>query len=714
MDINKNSGSISNTGANSTNITGTVKGDVIIHKGMTKEELIASLSEVDDIQVIKNTLNEVMNKYDTLNISFKEIYDCFNDKVTQLNYSFNEFIPIFIQKSDDNGKKLDYIIQNIDKSKNNKNSEDYQKLSVEYEKLENEKIELEKEKDELENIIDYLIIEQDSSKKPWLSVPLNETELPKNTSRKGKKYFIKAKNGDRIAQYKLACCIAGDNEQYEYWLTKSAEGGYVKAQESLGYFYYDDDIIRWGNEEKYRFKDNNKAVYWFKKAKENNSTNAIYELGECYLYGYGVEKNYDYAFQLFDLYTKKRPDSDLGWEILEECYSNGYGVTKDSIKADKCKKESLKIMPIKRMKYLLLTDFILFIIAFPVYVVFYFLNYIKLPSLLGGIGLTSLILVLLSVLIMFIYCILWIYYKNKGQTVVKEVFYFEYIKFWKSLFCSMCPLIVIVCSIGFLAGSSIGGNPFWERISVYDYQQYGVFYELYKDGEHYIPVDYLGNKNEITVLTQLNGKEVYFMSFGLFKKVVVAEGMTKIGNTFRYSNLKSIEIPASITEIDYGAFTRCSQLESIIVNENNQKYKSVDNCLLTKDGKTLIAGCKNSIIPSTVTSIAVSAFYGCTELTNIVLPDNVEDISGMAFAYTGLTDLIIPNSIDTIYAAAFLDCKNLEKVYYIGTENDWNKIYIGFSNEDLINATRYYFSESKPVEKGNYWHYEDNKPVIWE
>lgn len=342
MDINKNSGSISNTGANSTNITGTVKGDVIIHKGMTKEELIASLSEVDDIQVIKNTLNEVMNKYDTLNISFKEIYDCFNDKVTQLNYSFNEFIPIFIQKSDDNGKKLDYIIQNIDKSKNNKNSEDYQKLSVEYEKLENEKIELEKEKDELENIIDYLIIEQDSSKKPWLSVPLNETELPKNTSRKGKKYFIKAKNGDRIAQYKLACCIVGDNEQYEYWLSKSAENGYVKSQEKLGefYFYYEDDYYDNCSflepPEKENHKDNNKAVYWFKKAKENNSTLAIYKLGECYYYGYGVEKNYDYAFQLFDLYTKKCPDSNLGWSKLGGCYSNGYGVTKDSIKANKC------------------------------------------------------------------------------------------------------------------------------------------------------------------------------------------------------------------------------------------------------------------------------------------------------------------------------------------------------------------------------------------
>ena len=63
---------------------------------------------------------------------------------------------------------------------------------------------------------------------------------------------------------------------------------------------------------------------------------------------------------------------------------------------------------------------------------------------------------------------------------------------------------------------------------------------------------------------------------------------------------------------------------------------------------------------------------------------------------------------------AFYDCNDLNGIYYKGTPNDWNKInFIGY-NDHIINAKRYYYSETKPTNVGNYWHYDENSnPIVW-
>jgi hypothetical protein len=53
-------------------------------------------------------------------------------------------------------------------------------------------------------------------------------------------------------------------------------------------------------------------------------------------------------------------------------------------------------------------------------------------------------------------------------------------------------------------------------------------------------------------------------------------------------------------------------------------------------------------------------------------------------------------------------------VYYKGTASEWTEISIGSNNSKLINATRYYYSESEPTTTGNFWHYDtDGNPVAW-
>ena len=127
------------------------------------------------------------------------------------------------------------------------------------------------------------------------------------------------------------------------------------------------------------------------------------------------------------------------------------------------------------------------------------------------------------------------------------------------------------------------------------------------------------------------------------------------------SGLTSITIPDSVTSIGYNAFSGCTGLTSIVVEDGNPVYHSAGNCIIETDSKTLILGCKTSVIPDDgrVTSIGSSAFYECTGLTSITIPDSVTSIGSSAFhGCTGLTSITIPDSVTSIGAWAFSGCNS--------------------------------------------------------
>lgn len=76
-----------------------------------------------------------------------------------------------------------------------------------------------------------------------------------------------------------------------------------------------------------------------------------------------------------------------------------------------------------------------------------------------------------------------------------------------------------------------------------------------------------------------------------------------------------------------------------------------------------------------VTAIADNAFYNCTKLKEITIPDSVTSIGQYAFAYSGLTGITIPSSVTSIEKEAFRDCKNLKGLSFSGT----NYVEIGYA-----------------------------------
>lgn len=147
----------------------------------------------------------------------------------------------------------------------------------------------------------------------------------------------------------------------------------------------------------------------------------------------------------------------------------------------------------------------------------------------------------------------------------------------------------------------------------------------------------------------------------------IPASVTTLGNYVfgEMSDLTSVYIPATVTSIGLGLFCECSKLTSIVVDSDNTVYDSRNGCnaIIETETNKLIAPCKTTVIPGTVTAIGQDAYSDNGFLEGeFVIPEGITSIGQTAFTGTLLESIILPSTLKEIGVLAFSYSKKLKSV----------------------------------------------------
>ena len=204
---------------------------------------------------------------------------------------------------------------------------------------------------------------------------------------------------------------------------------------------------------------------------------------------------------------------------------------------------------------------------------------------------------------------------------------------------------------------------------------------LFGDGDSSVPASF----TEISFA--LNSKYIdgyMFKTGGRLAKhtitYVMQQGIAKINEKqfYQWSGLQSVIIPNGVTSIGAEAFCDCSSLTSVIIPDSvisigEYAFEGCDKSLYTKVyeiiyvDKWAIGVVDKTMVFADIKSgtrgIAGYAFYECSILMIIQIPESVISIGNNAFYNcSSLISMEIPNGVVSIEDGAFSSCKNLARV----------------------------------------------------
>lgn len=141
------------------------------------------------------------------------------------------------------------------------------------------------------------------------------------------------------------------------------------------------------------------------------------------------------------------------------------------------------------------------------------------------------------------------------------------------------------------------------------------------------------------------------------EKIILPKKLEAIGNhAFSGTGLKEIELPESLTTLDYNAFSYCASLSSVKIPGKVERISPYSFYKCSNLQKVELA--------EGIKFIDNQAFYYCDHLQSINFPSTLTSIGYEAFRETDLSEVNIPGSVENLGSNAFYRNKNLKKLTF--------------------------------------------------
>lgn len=274
---------------------------------------------------------------------------------------------------------------------------------------------------------------------------------------------------------------------------------------------------------------------------------------------------------------------------------------------------------------------------------------------------------------------------------------------------------------------------------------------------------YSGNAAVVVVPEEVTDIGTVFMNNTYIQKVILPEGITQLANYAFYNctNLAEINIPANVTTIGNYCFDYCGSLSTVIfegtaltsIGNYSFAFTTSLKAIDLPEGLTTIntaafnaSGIEEIVMPSTLSvigdgafyyalalrsvtfnegleNICREAFYGCSSLKEIIIPDSVTSISRYSvtsagstssnyytFAYcTSLERVVLGSNVTKIGKYAFYGCSSLKEIEWGGVTALYGYAFAacGFEEltlpEQITSFNTYAFADNVNLKKVYYY-----------